>query len=71
MKVSELDEYSDRDPIVNTFLSFGQIRNFTVSGSVMIAPESAYATTLTDRASDISANMMLIPWTQSGVLSEN
>ena len=70
MRVAEIDEYSLRDPVVNTFRTFGQLRNLPVSGQVMVVPEASYATTLVDKASDVSADMMLIPWTLSGTMSE-
>ena len=71
MKVAEIDEYTMRDPIVNTFRTFGQLRNLPVSGDVMVVPEALYATTLNEKAADISADMVLIPWSVSGTMSEN
>ena len=70
MRVAEIDEYTLRDPVVNTFRTFGQLRNLPVSGQVMVVPEASYATTLVDKASDVSADIMLIPWTLSGTMSE-
>ncbi|MCJ1393096.1 K(+)/H(+) antiporter [Xylographa bjoerkii] len=70
MKVAEIDEYTLRDPVVNTLRTFGQLRNLPVSGQVMVVPEASYATILVDQALDVSADMMLIPWTLSGTMSE-
>ncbi|MCJ1250767.1 K(+)/H(+) antiporter [Trapelia coarctata] len=70
MKVAEMEEYALRDPVVNTFRTFGQLRNFPVSGDVLLVPEESYATTLVEKASDVSADMILIPWSTSGTLSE-
>jgi len=70
MKVSEMQEYALQDPVVNTFRTFGQLRNFAVSGDVSLVPEESYARTLVEKASDVSADMMLIPWSTSGTLSE-
>ena len=70
MSVAEIDEYTLRDPVVNTFRTFGQLRNIPVSGQVMVVPEASYATTLVDKASDVSADVLLIPWTLSGTMSE-
>jgi hypothetical protein len=70
MKVTELEEYALRDPIVNTVRTFGRFRNLQVSGEVMIVPETAYATSLVDKASSIAADMMIIPWSISGHMSE-
>ena len=71
MRVAEIDEYTMRDPVVNTFRTFGQLRNLPISGDVMVVPEALYATSLNDKAADMSANMMLIPWSVSGTMSEN
>jgi len=70
MKVTELDEYAMRDPIVNTFRTFGRFRNLPISGEVLIVPETAYATSVVDKASHVAAEMMLIPWSISGHMSE-
>ena len=70
MKVSELDQYSYRDPVVNTFRTFGQVRHLPVSGTVIVVPEPSYAATLVDRASDLAADLILLPWSESGNMSE-
>ena len=70
MKVAEMEEYALRDPVVNTFRTFGQLRNLPVSGDVLLVPEESYATTLVEKASDVSADMILLPWSTSGTLSE-
>lgn len=70
MKVAEMEEYALRDPVVNTFRTFGQLRNFPVSGDILLVPEESYATSLVEKASDVAADMVLIPWSISGTLSE-
>lgn len=70
MKESEADDWSDRDPVVNAFHTFGQLNNVAVSGEVQFAPETQYAAMLGDRASDLTSDMALLPWSQSGSLSE-
>lgn len=70
MKVSEMEEYALQDPVVNTFRTFGQLRNFAVFGAVSLVPEESYARTLVDKASEASADMMFISWSTSGTLSE-
>ena len=71
MKVTEMEEYSRRDPVLNTFRTFGQISNVAVSGAVLLCPEDTYASTLVHRAADVSADLMLLPWSESGGMSEN
>jgi hypothetical protein len=70
MKSSELDEYSYRDPVVNAFRTFAQLNNVAVSGGVSIVPEASYAETLTSSAADHFSDLVLIPWSESGSISE-
>lgn len=63
MKVSEVDEYAYRDPVVNAFRTFAQLNNVAVSGGVSVVPEDSYAETLTSQASDHFSDLVLIPWT--------
>ncbi|KAL8856560.1 MAG: hypothetical protein Q9178_006875 [Gyalolechia marmorata] len=70
MKESEIEEVATKDPVVNSFHSFGQLNNLATSGDVEIVPEGSYAATLTHSASDQGADMVLLPWSESGMLSE-
>ncbi|KAI9725048.1 MAG: hypothetical protein M1812_000324 [Candelaria pacifica] len=70
MKVSEADEYTARDPVVNVFRTFGQLNNVAVSGNVAVVPGDSYADTLTGRASDLSSDLVLIPWSETGNMNE-
>lgn len=71
MQVTEGDEYSQRDPIVNTFKTFAQLSDVAVTGSVAVVPTDSYAETLTNRAADVSSDFMLIPWSEYGSLTED
>lgn len=70
MKESEIDDVATRDPIVNSFHSFGQLNNLATSGDVEIVPEGAFAETLAGAASQQGTDMILLPWSESGTLSE-
>lgn len=70
MKVSEADEYAFRDPVVNTFRTFAQLNNVAVSGAISIVPESSFAETLVSRASEASSDLILVPWSENGSISE-
>ena len=70
MKESEADDWSNRDPVVNAFHTFGQLNNVAVSGEVQFAPEAQYAAMLGERATDHASDMVLLPWSESGSLSE-
>ncbi|KAF2157626.1 hypothetical protein K461DRAFT_21787 [Myriangium duriaei CBS 260.36] len=70
MKVSEVDEYSVHDPVINTFRTVGGLYNLAVSGEVAIGPESSYADMLTSRASDNDSDLLILPWSESGGMHE-
>lgn len=70
MKVSELDVYNAHDPIVNTFRTFGRLHNLAVSGEVVVVPESSFANALVTRASEAGSDFVLLPWSETGNLSE-
>lgn len=70
MKESEADEWSTRDPVVNAFHTFGQLNNVAVSGEVQLVPEGAYSDLLSERATDRRSDMILLPWSETGNLSE-
>ena len=72
MKVSDSDRYSSaKDPVINTFRTFGQLSQVAVTGAVIVAPETTFASTLTDSADDIAADMVLVPWSGTGTMTEN
>lgn len=71
MKVSELDEYTYRDSTLNIFRTFGQLNNIVISGGVVVVPEHSYANALISKATDLSADLILVPWSETGVLSEH
>jgi len=71
MQVSELDEYSLTDPLVNTFRTVGNLHNFAISGEVTVLPESSFSDVLTTKAMSLSSDFMLIPWTETGSMSES
>jgi hypothetical protein len=70
MQVSEVDEYSFHDPLVNTFRTVGHMHNLAVSGEVTVLPESSFSEALTTRASDLDSDFLLLPWSETGSMSE-
>lgn len=70
MKEAESDELSARDPVVNAFHTFGQLNSVAVSGEVQLVPEDAYSDVISDRATDRRSDMILLPWSETGNLSE-
>jgi len=70
MLASELEEYSMHDPLVNTFRTFGNLHNLAVSGEVVVLPESSFADTLMAKASTLTSDLLLLPWSETGSMSE-
>lgn len=70
MLASELEEYSMHDPLVNTFRTFGNLHNLAVSGEVVVLPESSFADTLMTKASTLTSDLLLLPWSETGSMSE-
>ncbi|KAF1974389.1 K(+)/H(+) antiporter-like protein 1 [Bimuria novae-zelandiae CBS 107.79] len=68
MAVTEAQEYTAYDPVVNIFRTFGRLHNLAVSGEVLVVPESSYADTLSTRASE--SDLLLLPWSETGGMSE-
>ena len=70
MKVSEMEEFSYKDPVVNAFRTFTQLNNVATSGDVSVVPDASYAETLTGQASDHFSDLVLIPWSENGSVSD-
>ncbi|KAK4547114.1 hypothetical protein LTR36_001335 [Oleoguttula mirabilis] len=70
MRVSEVDENSIFDPVLNAFRVLGQLYNLAVSGEVSIVPESSYASTLVSKSIEESSDLLLLPWSETGSMSE-
>jgi hypothetical protein len=71
MQVSETDENTYNDPVVNAFRTFAQLHYVAVSGSVSIVSAASYAKTITEKASDMSSDLVVIPWSETGTVSES
>ncbi|OXV09774.1 hypothetical protein Egran_02464 [Elaphomyces granulatus] len=70
MKVSEIEDYSFWDPVVNTFRAFSQLNYIPSQGRVAVVPEYSFSDTIVDTAREVSADFLLIPWSDSGNLQE-
>ena len=70
MQESEVEDWSAKDPVVNAFHTFGQLHNVAVSGDVELVPEGSYADILSQRAQDRHSDMILLPWSETGSLTE-
>lgn len=70
MKVSEIDEYSLWDPVVNTFRAFGQWHDLSIMAGVSVIPEYSFADTVVGMARQESSDLLLLPWSETGTISE-
>ncbi|KAJ8106922.1 hypothetical protein ONZ43_g6898 [Nemania bipapillata] len=71
MKVTEGEDASRRDPVVNAVRTFSQLNDVAVSGSVVVAPEESYAETVMMQASEQKSDFVLIPWSETGSTTED
>lgn len=71
MKVSEVEEYTLFDPVLNAFRILGQLyNNLAISGEVAVVPETSYGETLVSKASEEGSDLLLLPWSETGNLNE-
>ncbi|KAI0912011.1 K+/H+ antiporter 1 [Ustulina deusta] len=71
MKVTEGEDASRRDPVVNAFQTFSLLNDVAVSSSVVVAPEESYADIVTTHASEQKSDFVLIPWSEIGSNTED
>lgn len=71
MQVSELDDLQERDPVVNVFRSFARFLNVAVSAGLSVTPDDSFAEVLTTNASNQSSDLLLIPWSETGAISDS
>ncbi|KAL2832067.1 Sodium/hydrogen exchanger family-domain-containing protein [Aspergillus cavernicola] len=71
MKVSEVDEQSLWDPVINTFRAFGQWHDISIMAGVSVVPEYSYADTVLGMTREDTKDLLLIPWSETGALSEH
>ncbi|KAK8877544.1 K(+)/H(+) antiporter 1 [Apiospora arundinis] len=71
LTVSQVDEYTRNDSVVNIFRTVGQFLKIAVSGEVAVMPQSRFAEALLAKASDTASDLLLVPWTGTGALSDS
>jgi len=70
MTVSQVDEFSRSDPVVNIFRTVGQFLRVAVSGEVAVMPEARFAEALVSKSADMSSDLLLVPWSETGNLGD-
>ncbi|KAI0395521.1 K+ homeostasis protein Kha1 [Xylariaceae sp. FL0594] len=71
MRVTEGEDASRRDPVVNAVRTFAQLNDVAISGSVVVAPEESYPETVSTQASEQRSDFVLIPWSVVGSTTED
>lgn len=71
MTVSQVDDYSLHDPLVNTFQTMGQLHHLAVSGEVAIMPEHRFAQALLTKSTAMATNLLLVPWSETGSIGDS
>lgn len=56
------------DPVVNTFRAFGELYDLSLMAGVSVVPEHSYADTVVDMAQQDTADLLLLPWSETGTL---
>lgn len=72
MKVSEIEEYAGHDPIIKAFGTSANntSRDVVVSGQISVVPEDSFADTLATEATKLKSHLILVPWSETGTISE-
>ncbi|KAH7363386.1 K+/H+ antiporter 1 [Plectosphaerella cucumerina] len=71
MTVSQVDEYSNNDTVLNIFRTVGQFLRIAVSGEAAVMPEARFAEALLTKSSDIASDLVLVPWSETGNLGDS
>ncbi|EFX06136.1 K+/H+ antiporter 1 [Grosmannia clavigera kw1407] len=70
MQVTEVNEFTRHDPVVNTFRTFSQLHDLAVSGQVAVSPAASFPETLVTEATEMESDFVLIPWGERGLVSD-
>ena len=71
MQSAELDEFASQDSVFAAFQSFAQLHGLAVAGHLTAVPQHSYATTLVEHAQEAGSDLMVIPWSTNGSLTED
>ncbi|KAL0942957.1 k+ homeostasis protein kha1 [Colletotrichum truncatum] len=72
MKVSEIEDYAGHDPIIKAFgiSANNTTRDVMISGQIAVVPEDSFADTLATEAAKQGTDLILVPWSETGTISE-
>ncbi|RDA90753.1 hypothetical protein CP533_2974 [Ophiocordyceps camponoti-saundersi (nom. inval.)] len=70
MTVAQVSDFSRHDPVINTFRTVGQLHSLSVSGDVGVMPESRFAEALSAKATAMSSDLLVLPWSETGGMGD-
>ncbi|GKT51825.1 K(+)/H(+) antiporter 1 [Colletotrichum spaethianum] len=72
MKVSEIEGHAGQDPIIKAFSTsaINTTRDVVVSGQITVVPEDSFADTLATQATKLNSDLIVVPWSETGTISE-
>lgn len=71
MTVSQVEEHSNNDTLLNIFRTVGQFLKIAVSGEVAVMPESRFAEAILTKSNDITSDLVVVPWSETGNLGDS
>ncbi|KAF3180119.1 K(+)/H(+) antiporter [Orbilia oligospora] len=70
MRVTE-DSEPARDPVINFFKAFGRMNSMACVTNLAVIPGDSFSSALSDRAKDASSDLVVVPWSETGNLSDD
>ncbi|KAK6357685.1 K(+)/H(+) antiporter [Orbilia javanica] len=70
MRVTE-DSEPARDPVINFFKAFGRMNSMACVTNLSVIPGDSFSSALSDRAKDASSDLVVVPWSETGNLSDD
>jgi len=71
MTVSQVEDHSNNDTLLNIFRTVGQFLKIAVSGEAAVMPESRFAEALLTKSADITSDLVVVPWSETGNLGDS
>lgn len=71
-KVSEIEEFASRDPVIRAFSTFGHSRDsrMVIDGQLSVVPSHSFSDEIIARSQDLGSDFILLPWSETGTMSE-
>ncbi|KAK6535873.1 K(+)/H(+) antiporter [Arthrobotrys megalospora] len=60
-----------RDPVINFFKAFGRMNSMACVTNLAVIPGDSFSSALSDRAKDAASDLVVVPWSETGNLSDD